>query len=240
MNTKLKLRKAHPTDLPEIMAIIHQAQKSLAEQGVAQWQDGYPDEAAILRDMENGYFHVVVEEAESEPNTASYAGWRAREKNGEKVEADEKADDTKGTILGVAALIPDGEPDYKVIYDGAWLGKGNYGYMTVHRVAVAEQEKRKGVASFLLAEAARLAREQGLSALRLDTHRDNKRMQACLERNGLTRCGIIHLGRGNLSPEAAEKASGDIDVDEAYIRLAYEKLLFADEPSHKKGKTCRL
>ncbi len=219
MNTKLKLRKAYPVDLPEIMAIIHQAQKSLAEQGVDQWQDGYPDEAAILQDIENGYFHVVVEEAE---------------------EADKKADDTKDPILGVAALIPDGEPDYDVIYDGAWLGKGNYGYMTVHRVAVAEQEKRKGVASFLLAEAARLAREQGLSALRLDTHRDNKRMQACLERNGLTRCGIIHLGRGNLSPEAAEKASGDIDVDEAYIRLAYEKLLFADEPSHKKGKTCRL
>ena len=54
MNTKLKLRKAHPADLPEIMTIIHQAQKSLAEQGVDQWQDGYPDEAAILRDIEKG------------------------------------------------------------------------------------------------------------------------------------------------------------------------------------------
>ena len=61
MNTKLKLRKAHQADLPAIMEIIHQAQQSLAEQGVDQWQDGYPDEAAILRDMEKGYCHVAVE-----------------------------------------------------------------------------------------------------------------------------------------------------------------------------------
>ena len=95
--------------------------------------------------------------------------------------------------------------------------------MTVHRVAVREQVKQKGVASFMLSEAAKIAKAQGLAALRLDTHRDNKRMQTCLERNGLTRCGIIHLGRGNVSPEAAEKASEEIE--ESYIRLAYEKLL---------------
>ena len=123
--------------------------------------------------------------------------------------------------------------DYAVIYDGAWLKQGEYRYMTVHRVAVREQAKQKGVASFMLSEAARIAKAQGLVALRLDTHRDNRRMQACLERNGLTRCGIIHLGRGNLSPEAArqqserkkEAAGQQTEIAETYIRLAYEKLL---------------
>lgn len=215
MNTKLKLRKAYPADLPEIMTIIHQAQKSLAEQGVDQWQDGYPDEAAILRDMKNGYCHVAVELPDEG-------------KDDTETENDTKAEKTidserMGRILGVAALIPDGEPDYDVIYDGAWLKQGEYRYMTVHRVAVREQVKQKGVASFMLSEAAKIAKAQGLAALRLDTHRDNKRMQACLERNGLTRCGIIHLGRGNVSPGAAEKASEEIE--ESYIRLAYEKLL---------------
>ena len=173
-------RKATPADLPVIMDIIRQAQRGLAELEVDQWQDGYPDEAAFLRDMEHGYCYVAVEDAEI-------------------------TECTPGQILGVAAIIPDGEPDYDRIYEGNWLNEGSY--MTVHRVAVDDRVKRKGVASFLLTEAAEMAREQGLQSLRLDTHPDNQRMQACLERNGLQCCGRIYLSRG-----------GD-------ARLAYEKCL---------------
>ena len=154
-------RKATPEDLPVIMDIIRQAQRSLAELGVDQWQDGYPDEAAFLRDMEHGYCYVAVETEQ---------------------------------ILGVAAIIPDGEPDYDRIYEGSWLNEG--AYMTVHRVAVDDRVKRKGVASFLLAEAAEMARGQGLCSLRLDTHPDNKRMQHVLEKNGFSYRGIVMLPVG--------------------------------------------
>ena len=91
------VRKGTPADLPAIMNIIKNAQAYLAAQGIDQWQDGYPNDEAFLKDMENGYCRVAVEEAE----------------NGE-------------TVLGVSAFIPTGEPDYAVIHDGAWLNDGRY------------------------------------------------------------------------------------------------------------------
>lgn len=191
------MRKGVPADLPAIMNIIHQAQRGLAEQGIDQWQDGYPDEAAFLRDMERGYCRVAAD---------------AEETSTER-------------ILGVSAFVPDGEPDYHVIHEGAWLSDGPY--MTVHRVAVDSSLRRNGVASFLLAEAVAEARELGLTSLRLDTHRENTAMQATLTRNGLTRCGIIILGRANVS-DASGLPEGPLTPDmvpEKYLRWAYEKLI---------------
>jgi len=177
---KMELRKARKEDIPAIMRIIAQARKSLAERKIDQWQDGYPDEEAFLLDIEKGCCYLAVEK--------------------EKTEQPESEIEH---ILGVAAMILDGEPDYDTIYEGAWLG--NDSYITVHRVAVEEGQKRKGVASFLLSEAERIAKEQKLSSLRMDTHRDNQPMQTCLIRNGLKRCGIIYLKRDRAERIAFEK-----------------------------------
>lgn len=186
------LRKAAKDDLPAIMEIVAQAQRGLAERGVDQWQDGYPDEEAFLEDMAKGYCRVAVE-------TGAEAGTRA----GAQAETAGIEDRSAERILGVAAVIPDGEPDYDVIYGGEWLSEEPY--MTVHRVAVDDRVKRKGVASFILSEAVEEACKLGLTGLRLDTHRDNLLMQKCLERNGLTRRGMIRLGRDGAERIAFEK-----------------------------------
>ena len=46
------------THLDDIMTIIGQAKCRMKEQGLDQWQDGYPDEAAILNDIKHKQGHV--------------------------------------------------------------------------------------------------------------------------------------------------------------------------------------
>lgn len=179
---EIKIRKAVESDLPAIMEVIAQAQEALRERGVDQWQDGYPDEEAILDDIRQECCYVAAEAGEPLRDGGEGPGCR---------------------ILGMAAILLDGEPDYDVIVEGEWLGDGPY--ITVHRVAVGSRAVRKGIASRLLEEAERIAGEKGLAAVRMDTHRDNKVMQMCMERNGLKKCGVIRLGRDGAERLAYEK-----------------------------------
>jgi len=56
------LRKAVMDDLPLIMEIIAQARFYLKENGVDQWQDGYPSECDIKSDIAKGNSYVLVSE----------------------------------------------------------------------------------------------------------------------------------------------------------------------------------
>ena len=81
------------------------------------------------------------------------------------------------------------DPTYAAIEDGQWLDD-TLPYGTVHRLASAG--KHKGVASAVLDWSM-----EHCQSLRADTHADNKIMQHLLEKNGFTRCGIIHVADGS-------------------------------------------
>ena len=51
-------------DVSQIMNVIRDAQEFLKEQGVDQWQDGFPDEATIKDDIKYLQSYVFVEEDE--------------------------------------------------------------------------------------------------------------------------------------------------------------------------------
>lgn len=95
--------------------------------------------------------------------------------------------DEQGAVHGVFYFAPGPDPTYAVIEDGAWVDDGPYG--VIHRIAGDGQ--LKGV----LAAAVAFGRTQ-CASLRMDTHHDNQVMQRALEKNGFTRCGIIHLENG--------------------------------------------
>ena len=57
-------RRAEPADVPGIMGIVAQAQRYLRESGVDQWQDGYPTEPVLYRDMDYGQGWVFEHEGE--------------------------------------------------------------------------------------------------------------------------------------------------------------------------------
>lgn len=99
-----------------------------------------------------------------------------------------------GRVLAYACLGFGEEPTYRVIEQGRWLGEGEYGYL--HRVAVADSAKGRGLAGMLFDELKRQAKERGVQIVRGDTHRDNLPMQRVMAKNGLEYRGVIHVEDG--------------------------------------------
>lgn len=100
-------------------------------------------------------------------------------------------------IVAVFSLILGEDPTYRIIREGAWLDDWPYG--VVHRICTGNQGA--GVGAYCLDWC--LAQ---CGNLRIDTHRDNRPMQALLKKCGFTYCGLINLADGS-------------------ERLAYQKIL---------------
>lgn len=94
----------------------------------------------------------------------------------------------EGIAVGTFYFAAEVEHDYDVIYDGAWLN--DEPYCVMHRVA--SPGRKKGAATFCV----NWCLERCGGNLRIDTHHNNIPMQHMLEKNGFTRCGIIHLQDG--------------------------------------------
>ncbi len=58
------LRKATISEVPEIWEILQQAIEQRRQDGSDQWQNGYPNEQAVLDDIEKGVAYVVDEKGE--------------------------------------------------------------------------------------------------------------------------------------------------------------------------------
>ncbi|NLM83406.1 MAG: N-acetyltransferase [Clostridiales bacterium] len=93
----------------------------------------------------------------------------------------------EGEIVGVFAFILGEDPTYRVIKDGQWRSDKPYG--TIHRLA--SSGRVKGVARRCFD----FCREK-CPHLRIDTHRDNKPMQAAILSYGFKPCGIIYTHDG--------------------------------------------
>lgn len=113
-------------------------------------------------------------------------------------------EDDKGHLLATAMISFDGEPTYQHI-DGQWLSDKDAQYTVVHRIAVHPNNKRQGIARFILNWVYERLSQENAQSFRIDTHKHNTAMQKLLDSMGFQYCGIIYLENG------AE-------------RLAYEKL----------------
>lgn len=105
-------------------------------------------------------------------------------------------------IIAYGAVVFDGEPTYKDI-QGSWLS--DRPYVVVHRLAVADEMKRRGIATIFMREVEKLCVERNIHSFKVDTNFDNFYMQKILEKCGFTYCGEIVFQGG--------------------ARIAYEKLL---------------
>ena len=93
--------------------------------------------------------------------------------------------DNKELVATFVYIIGD-DPTYSYI-EGKWLNNNKYG--TIHRIASNNKEKHifKTVLDYVLSS--------GIN-IRIDTHKDNKRMKHLIEKNGFTYCGIIYVRDG--------------------------------------------
>ena len=123
---------------------------------------------------------------------------------------------TSGTdILGFFVLSTHPEASYSAITDGKW--SADEPYAVIHRSAVADKWRGSGLADRMVTECERLALEQGIFWLRVDTHKKNKAMQ-----------GLIRRHRFQYRGNVLVTVLGDHDPR----RVAYEKRL---KPRSQEG-----
>ncbi len=167
----MQIRQSNKNDISAIMHIINQAQESFKLAGINQWQNNYPNETSILKDIELDESFVVLDNE---------------------------------LIIGTFALSYRNESTYDIIYDGKWLS--NNPYAVIHRIAIENSYKGKGVSSYVFNEVEKWCLAKNIHSIKIDTHSDNQSMRKLLIKNGFSYCGIIYLLDGNK-------------------RLAYEKVL---------------
>ena len=159
--------------ISSILEIINQAQAYLAMQNIDQWQNGYPNEEAILKDVFNNDSYVVK---------------------------------TKDAITAATAMFTTRpEPTYTTI-EGNWKTKNNATYGVIHRMAVSNKFRGKGIAKFIFFQCEQFLKQNNIKSMRIDTHEKNLGMQGLLKKLGYHYCGVIYLENNNK-------------------RLAFEKLI---------------
>ena len=99
-----------------------------------------------------------------------------------------------GVVVATCVISFAGEPTYNEIKGKGWLNENRYA--VVHRIAVADEFRRKGIAKEILHYAEELSVGQGVADIRIDTHRDNVAMRSLLKKLGYTHCGRITLMSG--------------------------------------------
>lgn len=92
------------------------------------------------------------------------------------------------TVIAYAAVILNNEPAYEAI-DGKWLT--NNDFFVVHRVAVSNTMKGKGIATELFRLLEPFAVAQQVFSIKVDTNFDNAPMLKILDRLGYTYCGEV-------------------------------------------------
>ncbi len=108
-----------------------------------------------------------------------------------------------GEIIGTVAVSFDGEKTYDVIYDGEWLSNGEYA--VIHRMAVGNAYKGRGLSSVLIKYIENICLDKGVHSIKIDTHNENISMQRVIKKNNFKYCGIIY-------------------VEDKSARLAFEKI----------------
>jgi len=91
----------------------------------------------------------------------------------------------KGTIIGSVTILPENDPFYREI---PW--QRNHSYV-LHRLMVLPERMRQGIGKQLFLHAIQIAKQAAQASLKVDTHPDNYRMQALINRLGFTKQGYI-------------------------------------------------
>ena len=175
MNEQLLFRRAAAADIPRIMRIIARAQAQMRAAGSLQWQDGYPAESDIARDIGRGDGYVLSLPAADPAAGSAGSALPDRDSLPDMLPGGSAA----GEAVAYGAAVFDGEPAYAGI-EGRWLTDG--AYVVLHRLAVAGGMQGRGLATAFLR--------------RVGANFDNRRMLRLLEKEGFRFCGTVRYAGG--------------------------------------------
>ncbi|WP_373599174.1 GNAT family N-acetyltransferase [Paraclostridium bifermentans] len=137
----------------------------------------------------------IIKQAQDYFKSQGVDQWQNGYPNEETIENDIKNDESyvlekDGEIVATTMLTFNGEPTYTSI-QGKWLS--NDKYATIHRVAVDNTHKGKGLSSQIIKYVEKNCLDKGIHSIKVDTHEDNTSMQRLLEKNDFKYCGVIYL-----------------------------------------------
>ena len=135
---------------------------------------------------------ATTEEATEEATEATEETRKAREMR-ETQAAKAAAAQAQGNVVAYGAVVFDGEPAYDAI-EVAWRTDGDY--VVLHRMAVADGEKGRGVATEFMRRVEAMACGRGTGSMRVDTNFDNRYMLRMLGRLGFVYCGKVRYRSG--------------------------------------------
>lgn len=98
-----------------------------------------------------------------------------------------------GRVLAYGAVILTGEEAYNHLR-GEWIS--DKPYVVIHRMAVAREAQRQGVARRFFQAVERFATRKEIMSIRVDTNFDNDRMLRLLESAGFEYCGEVSYASG--------------------------------------------
>lgn len=158
-------RPATMEDFKRVQGLLDQAHENYADMGIEEGRyKKYPSARRLTHSIKNGTTHVV--------------------------------ENVDGKLIAVYAVSFDPDKNYAKGINGAWLtptDNNPQAYAELHWVAVDAPFRRRGVGSFILDRACRLAREGGRASLRADIYPDNEPMRWLLEKRRFTFCGTLQV-----------------------------------------------
>lgn len=96
-------------------------------------------------------------------------------------------------IVAYGAVVFTGEPAYGQL-NGSWVSDAPY--VVVHRLAVAQSARGKGLSVAFMRETEALARRNGVTNFRIDTNFDNAQMLHLMDKLGFTYRGEVRYETG--------------------------------------------
>lgn len=95
-------------------------------------------------------------------------------------------------IMATTMFTTRKEPTYKKVIDGEWIIDESLPYGVIHRLAMSKDFRGQGVAKFVFEYFHNYLNEKKIKSLKIDTHEENKTMQALVKKMGYQYCGIIY------------------------------------------------
>ena len=146
----------------------------------------------------------IIKEAQSYFKQNHINQWQNNYPNNQTIENDIKNGYSyvlleEEEIIATVCVSFDGEANYENIMDGSWLSNGEYA--VIHRLAVKDTHKGKGISTIVFKKIEDMCIEKGITSIKVDTHEENASMQKLLQKNNFQYCGIIFVA--DQSPRVA-------------------------------------
>ena len=164
MALNLEMRLARADEATRVMEILEDGKRSIARFGIEQWQHGYPDLAAVERDIAAGACYVAADDTDRPLGSLALLG-------------------------GIDAEYCRAHVGW--LTDNPIAGEAPY--LAIHRCATAAEALGRGVMGFMFDRAEAIARNAGKQSIRIDTHPGNRAMRAFLAKQGFTELSAFDL-----------------------------------------------